>query len=219
MFPISPSIAETDIHHHDSVVITFTGHDFRWFRDGLGPQPEFRGVLSKINTRFDKVYIVDVCKTWYLRNPITERWNGYQYYRRLIKNITASYKKVVLLGVSMGGYAPLLHADLASYVISISPQVNLDLEVSHAPPLRKRHASMIPKKIRSYALQYLVENVSSSNAIVDIHLGQNSLDQAHIKYLPDNVRVMQYQVQKHAIGKHMRDTGKLALLIEKALKA
>jgi len=217
----SKAIAHSEIDGNDSVVITFTGHDFRWFRDGLGPRPAFRGVLSALDEKFDSVFIFDPCQTWYLRDPDNLSWDGYRYYHQLIANIAKHYKKVLLLGVSMGGFPPLLHADLGTSIVSISPQVDLSLEVAQGHELyslRQSHAAMIPEYIRVKSLKLLVSAVSRSKAHIEVHLGTNSVDQEHVKYLPSNIRIVEYPTSQHAIGRRMRDTGKLSILIEEALK-
>lgn len=77
---------------------------------------------------FDVLYVVDPYRSWY---------NGgdadlmHQRYASRLQQYTQQYKRVVMMGDSMGATAALLFSPLATKVMSFCPQVCLGCHCEH----------------------------------------------------------------------------------------
>eukprot|EP00929_Paragymnodinium_shiwhaense_P047990 TRINITY_DN24330_c0_g1_i1.p1 TRINITY_DN24330_c0_g1~~TRINITY_DN24330_c0_g1_i1.p1 ORF type:complete len:909 (+),score=148.87 TRINITY_DN24330_c0_g1_i1:111-2837(+) len=78
---------------------------------------------------FDVLALCDTNAQWYYD---TESAHRKLFVRKRLEEIAAKYKKVVLVGASMGGFAALSHSDLADLVAVFGPQT--DLTISHLRP-------------------------------------------------------------------------------------
>ncbi|KAG2426244.1 hypothetical protein HXX76_013002 [Chlamydomonas incerta] len=91
--------------------------------------PNWGGLLGKVykaaqsaaESYFDVLYVADPCRDWYGGGSEA----AYTYYRARLAATTSSYRRVLLLGDSMGATACLLFADLATAALAFCPQVDL----------------------------------------------------------------------------------------------
>ena len=73
---------------------------------------EFYNTMQSLwheNITFDLLSIADLTNSWYQKNPEDNTWSGYNYYLDVLKQYTKPYKKVVMIGSSMGGTGALLY--------------------------------------------------------------------------------------------------------------
>ncbi|EFJ52246.1 hypothetical protein VOLCADRAFT_116284, partial [Volvox carteri f. nagariensis] len=93
--------------------------------------PNWGGLLGKVyrsaaaagdeGRYFDVLYVADPSRDWYGGGDDSV----YGYYRTRLLSYTRHYRRVLLLGDSMGASAALLFADLATAVLAFCPQVDL----------------------------------------------------------------------------------------------
>jgi hypothetical protein len=91
---------------------------------------EFGGSLAKLNNKmdesFDVLFVADPAQSWYQKDD-SGNFGGFSQYESRIKVASKAYKRVSLIGDSMGGSGALLFSHLASesVVVAFSPQVDL----------------------------------------------------------------------------------------------
>eukprot|EP00198_Chlamydomonas_reinhardtii_P001847 XP_001691183.1 predicted protein [Chlamydomonas reinhardtii] len=91
--------------------------------------PNWGGLLGKVykaaqsaaESYFDVLYVADPSRDWYGGGSEA----AYAYYRSRLAATTRSYRRVLMLGDSMGATACLLFADLATAALAFCPQVDL----------------------------------------------------------------------------------------------
>jgi hypothetical protein len=120
--------------------------------------------------------------------PTWNHWYQYEYIKdalEIIKVISRNFKKVVLYGVSMGGYAALKYADYlrATDIISISPQAVI------SPPMADfdNRFSQFWEKISYKSDSWLSESFSSINTTVFFDK-RHHLDNKHAEIISKNLR-------------------------------
>lgn len=128
-----------------------------------------------------KISCIYVIPTW-------NHWYQYEYVKdaiNIVKTVVPNFKKVIIYGVSMGGYAALKYADYlqAANVISISPQAVI------APPLADfdHRFSQFWEKIEYKSDSWLLEKASPIKTTVffDRH---HDLDNKHAQIISRNLR-------------------------------
>jgi len=75
---------------------------------------------------FDVLFVADPAQSWYQKDD-SGNFGGFSQYESRIKVASKAYKRVSLIGDSMGGSGALLFSHLASesVVVAFSPQVDL----------------------------------------------------------------------------------------------
>ena len=85
---------------------------------------EWRGSMHVVhrdtNEKFDAIFFTDPAQCFYLQDP-NYQWEGLSYYRNLVKLYATLYKRVVLIGASLGGSMVCMCADLATISIAFNP--------------------------------------------------------------------------------------------------
>ena len=138
---------------------------------------EWRGVLRAIGRR-NVAHALDTAKTWYCSNPMTGHFDGGAWWDATLAELCAPYRKVVLLGDSMGGTAALRFARHADAVVAFVPQV--DLRDFPAPCDRVDFDDARRERLRDD----IVSAVDASDARISIHVGRDADDLQQLTYLP-----------------------------------
>lgn len=91
---------------------------------------EFGGSLAKLNKDleepFDVLFVADPAQSWYQKES-RGHFNGFEEYEKRIGVASRSYRRISIVGDSMGGSAALLFSHLATdAVVSFSPQIELN---------------------------------------------------------------------------------------------
>ena len=198
---------------------------------------EWRGVLRAIGRR-NVAHALDTAKTWYCSNPMTGELDDGAWWDATLAELCAPYRKVVLLGDSMGGTAALRFARHADTVVAFVPQI--DLRDFPTPCDREDFDDARRERLRDD----IVSAVDASDARISIHLGRDADDLQQLTYLPRAVaayssadvdeplprdgetvsravddgrglRVVKHDVEGHAIAAALKRRG----LLEEALLA
>jgi hypothetical protein len=196
---------------------------------------EWRGVLRAIGRR-NVAHALDTAKSWYTSDPTTGVFDGGAWWDATLAELCAPYKKVVLLGDSMGGTAALRFARHADAVVAFVPQI--DLRDFPTPCDRVNFDDARRERLRDD----IISAVDASDARISIHLGRDADDLQQLTYLPRAVaaasdideplprdgetvsqavddgngfRVVKHDVEGHAIAAALKRQG----LLEEALLA
>lgn len=85
---------------------------------------EWRGSMKELHrgtdNTFDALFLTDPAQCFYLQDP-AYNWEGLVYYRNLVKIYSTLYKRVILIGASLGGSMVCMCADLATLSIAFNP--------------------------------------------------------------------------------------------------
>lgn len=140
---------------------------------------EWRGVLRASGEKNLAVaHALDTAKTWYDSDPTTGEFDGGAWWDTTLAELCAPYKKVVLIGDSMGGTAALRFAQHADAVVAFVPQI--DLADFPAPCDRADFDDARRVRLRDA----IANAVDETGARVSIHVGRDADDLAQLTYLP-----------------------------------
>ncbi|KAG2424858.1 hypothetical protein HYH02_015121 [Chlamydomonas schloesseri] len=81
----------------------------------------YKAAQSAVESYFDVLYVADPSRDWYGGGDEA----AFTYYRSRLAATTRCYRRVLLLGDSMGATACLMFADLATAALAFCPQVDL----------------------------------------------------------------------------------------------
>jgi len=85
---------------------------------------EWRGSMKVLHgdtdDQFDALFLTDPAQCFYLQDP-NYHWQGLTYYRNLVELYSTLYKRVILIGASLGGRLVCMCADLATLSIAFNP--------------------------------------------------------------------------------------------------
>jgi hypothetical protein len=192
------SIADVDV---STLVIAFSS-----MGSGL-VRPEFRGSLRNI-TSVDKLFVIDPAYSWYMQDPGCS-WTGFEFYEHKIKEYIArgGYKRVAMLGDSMGGSAALLFSHLATNVCSFVPQIDL---VEYVSATRDD----LTTELRGKFTQALLQSVSKCKGSIAVHVGQYDDDMRQLDALPACVERRVHPYHDHLVSSHLKTAGELTPLVQ-----
>ena len=114
-------------------------------------------------------------------------WEGFGSYEPELQTRVRRYRRVVMLGDSMGGSAALLFSHLASLVIAFVPQIDLEADI-HA-----RREDFTPSRKQRFT-QRLLANVKEAKGLIEVHRGRAAIDARHTALLevPSEVSFQQH---------------------------
>ena len=220
--PTSP-VAVDFTPESSSLLIAFGG-----IAGGLDMPPfEFFNLTSCIDTK--KIFVRDLEQVWYhhgLSGIATNIDGVATWLGRTIRE--QSPGRVVVCGNSMGGYAALLFGALLDVdeVMAFAPQtfVSTSQRIAHLDPrwrgqMRKLHRSITAQR-EYFDLKQSLARIDARRTKLHIHFcAGNRLDRLHAKRLDHDSRVElhAYPSDHHAVVKHLRASGELADMLEKAL--
>ncbi len=207
----------------DTLILSFTG-----FNGNLGGvfYNRFPWIVDGINTH--KIFMNDTQNIWYHKGipPITKSMNEtIELIRQLMDQY--SYRKILCIGTSMGGYMSLLIGYLleATDVIAFAPQIFLDpANRSHYGDTRWTGAlKSMPTQVNPKYLDLglLYQDRSNLKTQIQIHYGRHlELDHQHIEHLGEypNVQLFPYDVEDHYIPKYLDNLGLLHSIIADTIR-
>ncbi|KAL3161282.1 hypothetical protein ABBQ38_009638 [Trebouxia sp. C0009 RCD-2024] len=174
--------------------------------------PNWGGLLKKVYNsmtqpalrHFDTLYVVDPTRSWYYGGD--DRFDD--YFDRLSR-VTSRYKRVVMLGDSMGASAALLFSPLATAVQAFSPQVDLTAS-SIRPAIGTAEMTVLQQR--------LIQKVSESNADITVHVSSWEHDTDQGALLPkDKVSVQVYGFADHRLAFYLDEINQLELLLKNCM--
>lgn len=126
--------------NNETLIISFGGLDSVM---GGTPPFEFLQILTQINPTCDKYLIIDQHQIWYHKG-IDGVSSDIPTTKDFLAKIISSYKKVLFLGNSAGGYAAILFGSLLNVdsVLAFVPQT--DLSHIDKPGFDKRYLNSSP---------------------------------------------------------------------------
>ncbi|UJR27744.1 hypothetical protein I4U23_009019 [Adineta vaga] len=88
---------------------------------------EWRGSMKQCHSdtddQFDALFLTDPSQCFYLQDP-DYKWQGLIYYRNLVQLYSTLYRRVILIGASLGGSMVCMCADLATLSIAFNPIID-----------------------------------------------------------------------------------------------
>jgi len=201
-------ISEND---SENLLITFGG-----IRQGIGiPAFEFQKSLDSINS--DKIFIRDYEQSWYQLGA--KPYNSFNELYGFLKTEIdkKKYKKVSIIGNSMGGYAAILFGLLLKVdeVIAFSPQTFID----HKTRILKFDFRWFKQVVKANFKRQVGLNISDSfnkkietRTIFKIYYSDlHRLDRIHAELLSEfkSVQLKPIHIKSHNIVKHLKETGEL----------
>jgi len=184
--------------------------------------PNWGGLLSRIrkevtepsHASFDVLYVVDPHRSWYQGGDDADHNSGsnaFKAYESRLRQVTGQYRKVVMLGDSMGATAVLLFAGEATSVHAFCPQV--DLATCSIRPAEDG-AWWAALRIRA------LEGLERCPGKVTVHVGNWKHDLNQVNILPrdaPNLLVKIYGVDSHRLALALDRSGKLAAIVKAAI--
>jgi Leucine-rich repeat (LRR) protein len=158
--------------------------------------PNWGGLVGKLykeakeerDRAFDVLYIVDPSRSWYQGGCCDD---SFDYYRDRLKEYTSRYRRVVMVGDSMGATAALLFADLATTVLAFCPQVDLS-----TASIRPGGSSDWFDRLKARLLSVLEGLPSSTSVTSFVGTWQHDLDQVNL--LPEREEDVKATVKEKA---------------------
>lgn len=211
-----PGSVLVDIRHSDwPLIISFAG---------LGDQFQFRNMLATLDVNV--IYLRDLKHNWYL--------NGVPGVGNTVEEITTfllgkksqySFRKIITIGASAGGFAALLFGSRigADVIMAFSPQTFMDwfhrlFYWDRRWEDRRREIYAGDAGNRAYLdLKPVLEKFEGK---VQLFYDKNHrLDNAHAKRVTlKQVAYFNFDEGGHTLAKHLKDNGKLIDYIQKALQ-
>lgn len=200
---------------------------FGGIRAGMGmPVYEFYNSLKSLNC--DKIFVKDIKQSWYHKGINQDVDNIYKVKDILNDFINGkSYKRVVFIGNSMGGYAAILFGLIlnVNHVLAFSPQIFIDRlnrfrfnDSRWNKELSNVYINNSNQK-KFYNLKSVLKK-SQSLTHIDIYYSVNSrLDSIHSTRLEGfkNVSLFPFKIGDHNLIRKIRDDGKLLSIINNAI--
>eukprot|EP00249_Psilotum_nudum_P022238 c28429_g1_i2 orf=1054-1815(+) len=132
------------------------------------------------------------------------------YYKQELKIACQNYKRVIMLGDSMGGSAALMFSCLATSVIAFCPQVDL------------ASSTMRPGADKTWLhcfKEELLNAVTKSQAKITVHCGIWVHDLQQVNLLPSSkVCIVIHNVDDHRIAKELDENGVLVALVKSEIE-
>ena len=179
-------------------------------------RPEWGGSLSSHapSDKLDVLYVLDPAFSWYCQDPTCE-WKGGEYYFKELKSRFQQYEAVLFLGDSMGAAAALRFSSLANAVLVFSPQV----DISSYESITRFDFSIA---VRREFEQELLRTCRDTSARILIHYAEDCHeDAAAVNLLPcrRNIKLVAHSYDDHILSLHLRDEGKLKIIVGDAIGA
>jgi hypothetical protein len=105
------------VHRSETLFISFAGAALLV---GGFTFTEWKSTLIKFDLQADALFLTDPAQSFYLQDS-TYSWQGLKYYRSLIQKYSKLYKRVILIGASMGASMVCMCNDLATLSIAFNP--------------------------------------------------------------------------------------------------
>jgi len=189
------------------------------------PVFEFFNVLKKHPT--DKLFIRDLNRKWYL-NGIDTTLDSVAEITNFINQKKKSYKNIVTLGTSMGGFAAILFGTLvkADVILAFSPQTFVDRffrywysDFRWEKDIKPARSNCL-KSEKFFNMYRLIKKSNLKNTVNIYYSNNEKLDSIHANFLKklNTVNLHSYNFGDHLLIKEMRDNGDLDKILGKYLK-
>jgi len=197
-------------NHKSSLTITFAG-----YTKG-GGHYEWGGLRKSART--DILQIKDSRMVWYLKGTLYAKSITKLY--SWLYDQCKDYKKIYILGASMGGFASLLFGSQLYYkglpveIHAFGPQVDVMIKrtlMDRDTIINNQVLPFISKEDK----QYLdVSNIITSPINATIHVaGRSEIDMIHANKLKDYCSIVKYNTNIHNIAGVMKKSGMLDKLL------
>ena len=175
------------------------------------------------NLQADLLFITDPFQSFYLKNP-SGNWDGGKFYAKKLESISTKYKKVLVVGSSMGATGILhLAGQFPCHVaLLFNPLVDLQQEsrlMFHVGGLR------IPLKLRRVLTSMMSEQFLSPHSCqLIVHISRHSVPDQEQRYILEKLvpscvlRIVEHDAVEHVLPRWLASTGQLVPLITKTLK-
>lgn len=189
------------------------------------PSFNFKNYLSE-SCNFDKLFIRDVSRQYYVRNLGTSSKNIHDTVE-LIKKLTSrkKYTKKIAIGASAGGFAAILFANLLRLdkAIAFNPQTVLSEEKEsiindlHFTVNKCRELRKLDSTDSFYQKCLNLKNFIPFECDVDIHYSSestNHIDKRHAEHIKHkNCKLIEHESSTHLLALELKDRGKLKQII------
>lgn len=184
---------------------------------------------------FDVLYVVDSRRSWYTETKSGDEQHCYvqspplcfstgaqdtgfemkeyaevgAYYRRELREALKRYKRIIMIGDSMGASAGLLFSHLATSVVAFCPQVDMTA------------AAIRPGRDKNWLNRYkqgLLTAVMASSAHITVHCGTWEHDKYQARLLPKKVNVVVHNSEGHRLSKELNEQGSLVTIVRTAIE-
>jgi hypothetical protein len=190
------------------------------------PVFEFFNSLNQFDC--DKLFLRDLNQAWYQKG-VDENINTISKLADFIrtKTLAKKYKKVILIGSSLGGYAAILFGTMLNVntVIAFAPQSFIDKwrrfiyrDKRWLNPVKGVYNN--PKKEKKYFdLKVFLKTLEYDTEILVYYGSIHRLDSLHAKRLSEikNIKLIPVEEGGHGVVKTMRDSGELYEIIKTVL--
>ena len=128
--------------------------------------------LQTFDLQADTLFLTDPAQSFYLQDS-TYSWQGLKYYRSLIQKYIKLYKRVILIGASMGASMVCMCSDLATLSIAFNPILDPSLAptVFHYRTLQRYPQPIICKQVQTNIDKIMSE---SQQSILHVHWSKKS---------------------------------------------
>jgi hypothetical protein len=141
---------------------------------------EWRGSMKQLHhgtdDDFDALFLTDPAQCFYLQDP-DYNWEGLIYYRNLVQLYSTLYRRVILIGASLGGTMACMCADLATLSITFNPILDptlLGLPWRIMGAFCPTSQAQVVREQGVVTMEKLNENKTSQTGVLHIHWSQLS---------------------------------------------
>jgi hypothetical protein len=133
---------------------------------------EWKSTFTKFDFQADTLFLTDPAQSFYLQDS-TYSCQGLKYYRSLIEKYSKLYKRVILIGASMGASMVCMCSDLATISIAFNPILDPSLRPSvfYSRTLQRYPKTIILKQVQTNIDKIISENQQS---ILHVHWSEKS---------------------------------------------
>jgi hypothetical protein len=133
---------------------------------------EWKSTFTKFDLQADTLFLTDPAQSFYLQDS-TYSWQGLTYYRSLIEKYSKLYKRVIVIGASMGASMVCMCSDLVTLSIAFNPIFDPSLapSVFYYRTLQRYPKTIILKQVQTNIDKIMSENQQS---ILHVHWSEKS---------------------------------------------
>ncbi|CAF1015859.1 unnamed protein product [Didymodactylos carnosus] len=195
---------------------------------------EWKSTFTKFDLRADTLFLTDPAQSFYLQDS-TYSWQGLKYYRSLIQKYSILYKRVILIGASMGASMVCMCSDLATLSIAFNPILDPSLAPSW---FYYRTLQRYPKTVILEQVQTNIDKIMSENqhSILHVHWSEKSprdivqsklISNQNVIFFTDadkcnkrnGVYFWLHNCNTHGLPQHLKRRGILTQLLQHHLNA
>ncbi|MCR2805453.1 lysophospholipase [Paenibacillus soyae] len=214
----------------DTLLITFCGRGA--LTDGPETLPPFEFFRSTQSMGVNRMIIRDAKKAWYHKglSNISDVENFDQVVTYLEDIIPVHrFKKILVMGLSMGGYAAILFGLLTRFNVTVhafGPQTYIDIDKKEYPdelswiiPILKEIPSEVPREYLDLRNIFLEKAKRLPHKNNEYHIYYGTPDRAYAERLSgfEKVHLHEYDINVHNITGYFRNRGELTDVLNQLL--